>query len=41
MNGAASPAMAAGSEKAAAHRVGLAHSTVKHHLANARSQPVA
>ena len=38
MNGAASPAMAAGSEKAAAHRVGLAHSTVKHHLANARSK---
>ena len=27
----------AGSEKAAAHRVGLSHSTVKHHLANARS----
>ncbi|MBF6606518.1 MAG: hypothetical protein IVW53_13170 [Chloroflexi bacterium] len=25
-----------GSEKAAAHRLGLAHSTVKHHLANAR-----
>ena len=28
----------AGSEKAAAHRLGLAHSTVKHHLANARSR---
>lgn len=28
----------AGSEKAAAHRLGLAHSTVKHHLANARSK---
>ena len=27
-----------GSEKAAAHRLGLAHSTVKHHLANARSK---
>jgi DNA-binding CsgD family transcriptional regulator len=25
-------------EKAAAHRLGLSHSTVKHHLANARSQ---
>ncbi len=25
-----------GSEKAAAHRLGLSHSTVKHHLANAR-----
>jgi DNA-binding CsgD family transcriptional regulator len=31
-------ALAAGSEKAAAHRHGLAHSTVKHHLANARSK---
>jgi DNA-binding NarL/FixJ family response regulator len=30
--------LAAGSEKAAAHRVGLSHSTVKHHLANARSK---
>ena len=30
--------IAAGSEKAAAHRLGLAHSTVKHHLANARSK---
>ena len=29
--------LVAGSEKAAAHRLGLAHSTVKHHLANARS----
>ena len=28
--------VAAGSEKAAAHRLGLSHSTVKHHLANAR-----
>jgi DNA-binding CsgD family transcriptional regulator len=27
-----------GSEKAAAHRLGLAHSTVKHHLANAPSK---
>ena len=26
-----------GSEKEAAHRLGLSHSTVKHHLANARS----
>jgi DNA-binding NarL/FixJ family response regulator len=30
--------VAAGSEKAAAHRHGLSHSTVKHHLANARSK---
>jgi DNA-binding NarL/FixJ family response regulator len=30
--------LAAGSEKAAAHRLGLSHSTVKHHLANARSR---
>lgn len=30
--------IAAGSEKAAAHRLGLSHSTVKHHLANARSK---
>ncbi len=29
---------AAGSEKAAAHLLGLSHSTVKHHLANARSK---
>jgi DNA-binding NarL/FixJ family response regulator len=28
----------AGSEKAAAHRLGLSHSAVKHHLANARSK---
>ncbi len=28
--------LAAGSEKEAAHRLGLSHSTVKHHLANAR-----
>jgi DNA-binding NarL/FixJ family response regulator len=30
--------LVAGSEKAAAHRLGLWHSTVKHHLANARSR---
>ena len=30
--------VAAGSEKAAAHSLGLSHSTVKHHLANARSK---
>ena len=30
--------LAAGSEKAAAHRLGLSHSTVKHHLATARSK---
>lgn len=30
--------IAAGSEKAAAHQLGLSHSTVKHHLANARSK---
>jgi DNA-binding NarL/FixJ family response regulator len=30
--------LAAGSEKAAAHRLGLSHSTVKHHLAKARSK---
>jgi len=30
--------LAAGSAKAAAHRLGLSHSTVKHHLANARSK---
>ncbi len=28
----------AGSEKAAAHQLGLTHSTVKHHLASARSK---
>ena len=27
-----------GSENAAAHHLGLSHSTVKHHLANARSK---
>jgi PAS domain-containing protein len=30
--------VAAGSEKEAAHRLGLSHSTVKHHLAKARSK---
>ena len=30
--------LVAGSEKAAAQRLGLSHSTVKHHLANARSK---
>ena len=30
--------IAAGSEKAATHRLGLSHSTVKHHLANARAK---
>jgi DNA-binding CsgD family transcriptional regulator len=30
--------LVAGSEKAAAHRLGLSHATVKHHLANARSK---
>ena len=30
--------VAAGSEKGAAHSLGLSHSTVKHHLANARSK---
>ena len=30
--------LVAGSEKAAAHCLGLSHSTVKHHLANARSR---
>ena len=30
--------LVAGPEKAAAHRLGLSHSTVKHHLANARSK---
>jgi DNA-binding NarL/FixJ family response regulator len=30
--------IAAGSGKAAAHRLGQSHSTVKHHLANARSK---
>ena len=30
--------LAAGSEKAAAYHLGLSHSTVKHHLASARSK---
>ena len=30
--------LVARSEKAAAHRLGLSHSAVKHHLANARSK---
>lgn len=30
--------LVAGSEKAAAHSLGLSHSTVKHHRANARSK---
>jgi DNA-binding CsgD family transcriptional regulator len=30
--------LAAGSEKAAARRLGLSHSTVKHHLTSARSK---
>ena len=30
--------LAAGSEQAAAHHLGLSHSTVKHHLASARSK---
>ena len=30
--------LVAGSEKAAAHRLGLSHSTVKHHLAKARAK---
>ena len=30
--------LVAGSGKAAAHRLGLSHSTVKHHLANARTK---
>lgn len=30
--------ISSGSEKAAAHRLGLSHSTVKHHLANARAK---
>ena len=36
--GAVAAVLAAGSEKAAAHHLGLSHSTVKHHLANARSR---
>ena len=35
--GAVAAVLMAGKEKAAAHRLGLSHSTVKHHLANARS----
>jgi DNA-binding NarL/FixJ family response regulator len=34
----AAAVVTAGSEKAAAHRLGLSHSTVKHHVANARSK---
>ncbi len=30
--------LVAGPEKAAAYRLGVSHSTVKHHLANARSK---
>ena len=30
--------LVAGSEKVAAHRLGLSHSTLKHHLTNARSK---
>ena len=30
--------LVAGSEKAAAHRLGFSHSTLKHHLANKRSK---
>lgn len=30
--------LATGSEKEAAHRLGASHSTVKHHLTNARSK---
>jgi DNA-binding NarL/FixJ family response regulator len=37
-DGVVAAVLAAGSEKAAAHRLGLSHSTVKHHLANARSK---
>ncbi|HSW41893.1 MAG TPA: LuxR C-terminal-related transcriptional regulator [Patescibacteria group bacterium] len=36
--GAGAAVLVAGSEKAAARRLGLSHSTVKHHLANARSK---
>jgi DNA-binding NarL/FixJ family response regulator len=36
--GVAAAVLVAGSEKAAAYRLGLSHSTVKHHLANARSK---
>jgi hypothetical protein len=36
--GAVAAVLVAGSGKAAAHQLGLSHSTVKHHLANARSK---
>ena len=36
--GVAAAVLVAESEKEAAHRLGLSHSTVKHHLANARSK---
>ena len=36
--GAVAAVLVAGSVKEAAHRLGLSHSTVKHHLANARSK---
>jgi DNA-binding NarL/FixJ family response regulator len=36
--GVVAAALVAGSEKAAAHLLGLSHSTVKHHLANARTK---
>ena len=36
--GAVAAVLVAGSEKAAAYRLGLSHSTVKHHLANARAR---
>ncbi len=34
----AAAVLEAGWEKVAAHRLGLSHSTIKHHLANARSK---
>lgn len=34
----AAAVLVAGSEKAAAYRLGVSHSTIKHHLANARSK---
>jgi DNA-binding CsgD family transcriptional regulator len=34
----AAAVIAAGSEKAAAQRLGLSHQTVKHHLANPRAK---
>jgi len=36
--GAVAAVLVTGSENAAAYRLGLSHSTVKHHLANARSK---